>query len=64
MYQDKKTISNQSHELNYWSEKFNCLPMAILVAKSVVGNKAVDVESYINEQRGNSITITSDKLWK
>jgi len=64
MYEDKKTISNQIHEINYWAKKFNCLPLAIYVAKSFVGNVAKDVEGYINEQRGESVVVGKEKLWR
>ena len=46
--QDRQRINvNQDHELRDWSRKFGVSPEALRAAVEAVGNRAVDVQTYL-----------------
>ncbi|HRO58716.1 MAG TPA: DUF3606 domain-containing protein [Burkholderiaceae bacterium] len=45
---DRKRINvNQDHELRDWSKKFGVTPEALQAAVKAVGDRAVDVQTYL-----------------
>lgn len=55
---DKKTISNQPHEIKAAAESFKCSPIAIHIAKhETKSNDRETIRKFIEEKRGSSVGI-------
>jgi len=56
-YQDKDTVSNATHEINYIAKKLGVTALSIHLAKHFVGNKRFDITLWIEQYKGTVLAV-------